>query len=173
MTTFLFRSITHLEMDEERYLEYLLSHYGDLGLSYSFPVTLSFINSPLIAGGGLMVIEEEHYALAGAVGYVIGTGANEFQDTDVCQIEIIHLLAAYRGTRLLLQLLLQLLMKMREDGPHVQRVQFWAKPSERGTAKLFARIARMSGGQCTPRGDLTLYSVPYESLHQYCHSLVR
>ncbi|WP_270171142.1 hypothetical protein [Paenibacillus sp. SYP-B4298] len=173
MSEFLFRSITHLEMDEERYLEYILSNYGDLGLDYSFPVALSFMHSPLLAGGGLIVFGEDPYIPVGVAGYVIGTGSNEFQDRDVCQIEIIHLLEPYRGTRLFLQLFMQLLENLRDHEPQVQRVQFWVKPTEPRMLRLLSRMLRLPGGQCDQRSHLALYSVPYESLWNYGQALTR
>lgn len=167
--SFLFRPV-EIEMDHEAYAKFLIRHHDELGLPYAFPHKLSFLGSPLLYGKGLLIIDEESYELAGAAGFVYGTGADEFGDRSLCQIEIAFLRKDVRGTTLFLRGMRALLELMRSEAGDAEArvVQFWLT-AEQSRSRLYAdKLLALPGAEATPADGLTRCVIPFRALDRYC-----
>jgi hypothetical protein len=162
-----------LEMDHEAYMKYLLQHYQELGLTYSFSLSLSFLGSPLLFGKAMLIFNEESYQIVGAAGYVYGTGANAYKDQHVCQIEIAFIQREYRCTALFLQGLQALTELIRTDNPKVEQVQFWASTDHVELKRIFSKFSALPGSTQSIVNQLTLYTVELRQLDMYCQRLRR
>lgn len=160
-----------LEMDFELYVHFLLQHHDQLNLPYAYGMKLSFIGSPLLLGKAMLMFDEETYRLAGAAGCVYGTGAGDFEDRHICQIEVMYICDEDRGGLLFAQALHTLLDWVRTDNPAVERVQFWASADDE--SRLFARFAALPGASRTINNRLALYAAPFEALESHLRSYRR
>ncbi len=160
-----------LEMDHEAYMNFLLQHHEELQLPYSFSLKLSFMSSPLIMGRAMLVFSEEPYQIVGAVGFVYGTGANDYEDQHVCQIEIAFIEKLYRGSLLFSHGLQALIDLISVDNPDVQQIQFWASTDNKDLSKLFSKFSAWSGSTQTTVNNLILYTLSFPMLEAYCHHL--
>ncbi|MBB6635259.1 hypothetical protein [Cohnella thailandensis] len=155
------------EPDHAAYTKFLIRHQNELNLPYSFPVKLSFIAAPLLYGQALLILEEESYEIAGAAGFVLGTGANEYEDTNVCQIEVAFLREGYRSSTLFARALRVLLESIRVMNPAVETVQFWAPADLDSAKRLYTRWRGLPGSSVRIEGSLALYSVSFEELDRF------
>ncbi|MCS7459810.1 hypothetical protein N0M98_06610 [Paenibacillus doosanensis] len=155
-------------MDFEAYVKYLLQRHDELNLPYSFAVKLGFLGSPLIFGKAMLIWNEEPYELAGAAGFVYGTGANQYEDRHICQIEVAFIDKAYRGTTLFLRGLQELLRLIRSDNPEAVQVQFWVPAGDTGLAGLLSKFGRLPGSTQSVVNELVLYTVVMDELETYC-----
>src|SRR5690606_21802189 len=89
----------------EEYLLFLMRHYEELGLPYDFEMTLSFIGNPMWEGNALIAREQMTETVLGAIGFVFGTGADQFEDKDICQVEIVYIDKVWRRSPLFLRML--------------------------------------------------------------------
>ncbi|GAA3407005.1 hypothetical protein ACFFNY_00005 [Paenibacillus hodogayensis] len=165
--TYLFRSC-ELEMDYEAYVRFLLQHHDELNLPYSFSLKMSFFSSPLFLGRALLVYTEEPYEIVGAAGFVYGTGANDYEDRHICQVEIAFLRKGYRRTSLFLRGLQTLLALAKEGNPEVERIQFWLAADQQGLKRLLTKFAALPGSTSSVVNNLTLHSVSIRELEAYC-----
>ncbi|UJF33849.1 hypothetical protein [Paenibacillus hexagrammi] len=150
-------------------MKYLLEHDHELNLPYSFAVKLSFVSSPLVFGKAMLIFSEEPYEIVGAAGFVYGTGANEYEDREVCQVEVAFIQEEFRHTSLFVQGLLALVEMIKEGNPDVERIQFWASASaEKESERLFSKLSVLQGGTKSVVNDLALYTVPFHALETYC-----
>lgn len=171
--SFAFRLCT-LEMDFDAYVTFLLRHDRELGLPYPFPVKLSFLSSPLILGKAMLVISEEPYDIVGAAGFVYGTGPRDYEDRDVCQIEVAFLREGCRRSLLFARGLQALVAEMKAGNPDVSQVQFWAPAApEEPQERLFGRLSALPGASRAVVNDLALYTVPFVELERYSRRLNR
>lgn len=159
-----FRQV-ELEMDHETYMKFLIGHHDGLNLPYAFPHKLGFLSSPLLYGKALLILDEESYEPVGAAGFVYGTGADEFQDRGLCQIEVAFLRQEYRGKPLFAGALLALLELMQRGAGEVEvrAAQFWLKP-EQARTRLFAKLLALPGAEATPVDGMLRCVVPYGEL---------
>ncbi|KQO15763.1 hypothetical protein [Paenibacillus sp. Leaf72] len=164
--SFIFRPCA-LEMDEEAYAAFLIQHHAELNLPYSFPMKLSFMGGPLILGKGLLLFREEPYEIAGAAGFVCGTGEHDYEDQHICQIEIAFIRKEYRGTRLFAHGLNALIELMKESSPGVQQVQFWVRADDRQLDRLLSKFTALQGASKSPVNHLMLYKIPFSELEGY------
>ncbi|THF72708.1 hypothetical protein [Cohnella fermenti] len=157
-----------MEPDHAAYVKFLIRHHDELNLPYSFPVKLSFFSSPLMFGQAILILEEDSYEIVGAAGYVLGTGAGEYEDRHICQIEAAYLREPYRGTTMFVRALRALLESVRSLNPDVRVVQFWT-PADLGSVEaLWSRWSRLPGAETRREGSLAFYSVPLAELERFC-----
>lgn len=157
-----------LEMDYGAYIKFLIRHHDELNLPYSFAMKLSFLSSPLMMGKAMLVMQEEPYQIVGAAGFVYGTGANDYEDRHVCQVEVAFIRKEYRNTCLFARGLQALLEQMKAGNPNVELVQFWVPAEHRGLDKLFSKFAERVGTTGSTGDSLALYQVTYDKLDNYC-----
>jgi len=160
-----------LEMDNLSYIRFLLRHHDQLNLPYSFAAKLSFISGPLLFGKALLVYSEEPYEVVGAAGFVYGTGADEFQDREVCQIEVVFLRKEARNALLFRNLMIELLHAMKEEGLDVRKVQFWAVEGHKAYGSMLSKLARLPDSQIKAVNELSLYSLSFQQLERYCERI--
>lgn len=167
MQTFEFRRCKN-ELDHDNYMQFLLRHHDELNLPYPFAVKLSFISSPLLIGQAMLIWSDEPYEIAGAAGFVYGTGANQYEDRDICQVEIAFLRRLYRQTSLFAQGLLALLQAIEAGNPDVRLVQFWAKPEQLEAERLFAKLHSLPGSHRFIVNELACQQIDFRELRSYC-----
>lgn len=156
-------------MHEQQYVEFLLEHYQDLNLPYSFPVSLSFIASPLFtAEGGCFLCFNEENEVIGALGYIHGTGENQYEDTDIIQIQIIYFLEEHRKTTLFLQTLQFLIQHIVQSGKEVKEFRFWT-PANDKLHRLLSKIADKTNSSETIFGPLDEYRASFSTWHAYAN----
>lgn len=165
---FQFRPCT-FEMDYEAYMRFLLQHHEELNLPYPFPVKLGFMSSPLIFGSALLLIAEESYEIAGAAGFVYGTGPNQYEDRHVCQVEVAFLRREYRRASLFAQGLQVLLGQMKAGNPDIEQVQFWVPEGQAELEKLFSKLSGLPGANRFRVNGLTCHQIPFRELEAYAH----
>ncbi|TMV50926.1 hypothetical protein FE783_09710 [Paenibacillus mesophilus] len=168
---FQFRPCT-VEMDYKAYIHFLLQHHAGLNLPYPFAMKLSFISSPLLFGKGMLIIDEEPYEIAAAAGFVYGTGANEYKDRHICQVEVAFIRSEYRRTFLFIRGLQALVDEMKAGNPDVEQVQFWTSAEQGESEKLFSKFGALPGSTKTLVNDLAFYTVPFRELEALCRRFI-
>ncbi|RNB83386.1 hypothetical protein EDM56_22235 [Brevibacillus fluminis] len=148
------------EMDYQNYLEFLLEHYRDLHLPYPFPVSLSFIASPvLMQQGSILCFDESEDRNIGALGYILGTGENHYQDTHVVQIQAVYLLEPYRSHTVFrkgLQFFTDHIVKQHE----VSEIRFFA-PADDKLHRLLTKVSERIATRETDSGPLNEYRAAF------------
>jgi hypothetical protein len=158
-----------MEMDFDQYIKFLLQHHDELNLPYSFSMKLSFISSPLIFGKAVLIFNEDPYEIAGAAGFVYGTGANSFEDKHICQIEVAFLQKAYRHKFLFVHGLQAMVATIKADNPEVELVQFWVSPDQKELDRLLAKFSALPGSTKSRVNSLDFYQIPFHELEAFCH----
>ena len=150
-------------------MKFLIRHHDELGLPYAFPHKLSFIGSPLLHGKALLMIDEASYEFVGASGFVYGTGADEFTDRSLCQIEIAFLRQDARCTMTFIRGLRALLELIRGEAgdTDVLTVQFWLTAMQ-GRAGVFAKLLALPGAEAIPEGGMLRCVIPMQTLERLC-----
>src|SRR5690554_4339632 len=115
--------VCELEMDHEAYVTFMVHHHNELNLPYTFATKLGFVSSPLLLGKAMIVLDEDAYEIVAAVGYVYGTGADDYEDKTVCQIEVAFIEQGHRNMTLFMRGLQALIQVITVDNPAVRRVQ--------------------------------------------------
>lgn len=118
-------------------------------------------------GKSLLLFSEEPYEIAGAAGFVCGTGEHDYEDQHICQIEIAFIRKEYRGTRLFAHGLNALIELMKKTSPGVQQVQFWVRADERQLGRLLSKFTALRGASKSPVNHLMLYKIPFSELEGY------
>lgn len=157
-----------LEMDFTAYIKFLIQHQAELNLPYSFAMKLSFIASPLIFGKAMLVFSEEPYQIVGAAGFVYGTGAEEYNDRHVCQVEVAFLKSEHRRTTLFMRSLQKLVELIKAGEPAVQQLQFWAPADDADLNKLLSNFLAWSGSTSNVTNNMAFYTIPFRELESYC-----
>lgn len=160
-------SICSMERYQEKFIEFLLEHYSQLQLPYSFPVSLSFIASPVIMNKeAFLCFDEETEDIVGAFGVIFGTGEDQYQDTHIVQIQIAYIVEGHRRTRLFLeglQFLMQYIVYLDEG---VTEFRFWA-PADDGLRRLFGKLAERTASRETAFGLLDEYRGTFADWQAY------
>lgn len=156
------------ELDHDNYMQFLLRHHDELNLPYPFAVKLSFISSPLLIGQAMLIWSDEPYDIVGAAGFVYGTGANQYEDRHVCQVELAFLQRPYRQTSLFAQGLQALIELIEAGNPDVRLVQFWANPERLASERLFAKLHSLPGSHRLHVNDLVCQQIDFHELQNYC-----
>jgi len=155
------------EMDYEAYMRFLLEHDSELNLPYAFGMKLSFVSSPIALGQGMLILAEETGEVVGAVGFVYGTGVHEYEDREVCQIEVAFLREEYRGRLSFRNALRALVDQIQAGNPDVKTVQFWVPAGDEELRLLFAKLVALPGSTQSRVNDLDLYKLSYAELASY------
>lgn len=148
----------------QKYLEFLLEHYRELNMPYSFPVTFSYIASPAFMEQEAILCYSGEYDVIGAIGYIIGTGEQDYQDTYVAQIQIAFFLEPYRGTLLFVRAMQFLTQHIAQIPHEVKELRFWA-PADDQLRSLFAKLAERTTTVETENGILEEYRAPFSAWH--------
>ncbi|GIP33417.1 hypothetical protein [Paenibacillus sp. J2TS4] len=151
---------------DKKYLEFLLEHYTQLNLPYSFPAALSFLASPILMEAEAFLCFNEDYETIGALGYIYGTGENQYEDTQVVQIQIVFLLEEYRRTRLFLQGLQYLTQYIAQLDREVREIRFWA-PADNDLRKLCTKVAERKTTAESVFGEIDEYRASFQAWHSY------
>lgn len=154
-------------MDHDAYVSFLIQHHDELRLPYSFATKLTFVCSPLLFGKAMIVLDEDAYEIAGVVGYVYGTGADDYEDMRICQIEVAFIQQEYRGATLFMKGLKALIDVIQVDNPAVQQVQFWTPADQMDLDRLFSHFMALPDATKSIVNDRAFYTLPFESLEMY------
>lgn len=150
-------------MYEQKYIEFLLEHYKELNLPYSFPVGLSFISSPVLLKGEIFLAFNDDYEVIGALGYIHGTGENEYEDKEIVQIQAVYIVEEYRNTLLFIKGLQHIIQHIALTKQAVKEFRFWTAADD-GMRRLCAKIADRRG---TKDGRIDEYVAPYSAWKKY------
>jgi hypothetical protein len=161
------------ETDHETYFRFLIEHHDQLKLPYPYAVKLSFISSPLLYGGSMLIYSGHPRRVIGAAGCVYGTGPNDYEDRQICQVETVFLQKTYRRSRVFLQGLQYLLNMILADNPAVETVQFWTAADDLELQRLFSKLSSLPDSSHTISNSLMLYSISFQELRNYCQRLTR
>lgn len=165
--------ICDLEMDYKSYVKFLLTHHNELNLPYPFAMKLSFLSSPLLFGKAIYILNDDPYEIVGAAGYVYGTGAKEYTDREVCQIEVAFLKKEYRTPLLFIQGLQYLISKIKEGNPDVKTVQFWISEEDEYLKRLFSKFLDLSGSNKAIVNNLALYTIVFKEFEQFVNRFIK
>ncbi|WP_240415880.1 hypothetical protein [Paenibacillus periandrae] len=163
--------ISQFEMDMELYIAFLLEHHDELNLPYSFAMKLSFIASPLVLGKALMIFNEEPYEMIGTAGFVYGTGAHDYEDQHICQVEVAFIQKAYRRTSVFAKGLKELVQAIKADNEAVQQVQFWTPVDQPELDRLLGRFTLLPHATKSIVNNMAFYTIPFDELESYCNRL--
>lgn len=155
------------ERYQEKYISFLLEHYSALNLPYSFPVTLSYIASPVLMTEEAILFFDHNDELAGALGYIYGTGEEQYQDTDIVQLQTLFLLDKYRGTRLFLEGLQYLTQYLAQLDREITELRFWVPAHDSQLRRLCGKLAQRTASSETAFGMIDEYRVSLPQLQQY------
>ncbi len=154
------------ELYQQKYLDFLLEHYQQLNLPYSFPVSLSFIASPFLLGDDAFLVFNDDEELIGAFGYVLGTGENQYEDTHIVQLQTVFFLEQHRCSLVLLRTLQFLTQYIAKLETEVTELRFWTAADE-SSRKLFGKIAERTSSVETVFGEIDAYQVPFSKWQSY------
>jgi len=146
------------EVYQERYILFLLQHYEDLQSPYPFPISLSYLASPILMRNEAIICFDEDHNVIGALGYIHGTGEHNYEDTHVIQIQSLYLLEPYRRSRLFLEglrFLIQHLEQLYKPAP-VSEIRFWA-PSSPYLRRLLSKLATRTFPSHSEAGTIDEY----------------
>src|SRR5690606_17619375 len=104
----------------------------------------------------------------GAAGFVYGTGAHEYEDREICQIEVAYIRPEYRSGALFRGGLRALVDLIGSGNPDVTTVQFWVPAGDESLRRLLAQLAALPESSVSRVNDLDLYKLPYAELASYC-----
>lgn len=155
-------SICNTEDAREKYIQFLLQHYEELNQPYSFPVTLSYISSPLLMEGTAILCTTVDGETIGALGYIQGTGEHDYEDVHIVQLQTVFLLKPFRGSRLFLRAIQFLAGHLAEQRLQPSEIRFWV-PNEPSLLKLCSRFSKPFTGN----DDLTEFRVPFARLQAF------
>ncbi|MCQ6562368.1 hypothetical protein [Paenibacillus mendelii] len=151
---------------QERYISFMLEHYKELNLPYPFPVSLSFIASPILMKEDAILFFDSDDEIAGALGFIYGTGDNNYQDTHIVQIQTIFIVEQHRRTRLLLEAIQYLTQFLEQTDKNVTELRFWT-PAEDGLRRLCAKLAKREAVMDTALGSIDEYRASLAHWHDY------
>ncbi|WP_169085703.1 hypothetical protein [Paenibacillus sp. PL91] len=150
---------------QEKYIEFLLENYEKLNLNYSFPVSLSYLSSPIFMDREAILLLDEDEVI-GAVGYIHGTGEQQYEDIHVVQIQVVFLLEKYRRGRIFMQALQFLGQHLAQLKQPPQELRFWV-PDSAGLDKICARFAQKISEMQTDFGVIAHYSADFTNYHSF------
>ncbi|WP_221443732.1 hypothetical protein [Paenibacillus sp. JGP012] len=162
-------------MYQHRYMDFLLAHYSELNLPYSFSTTLSYISSPLFMTGSAILCFDEEDETAGAFGFIHGTGEQNYEDQHVVQLQVAFIVNKHRGSQIFIEGL-RFLVQHLDDHVHevvpVQEIRFWA-PHDGSMHRLFSKFAEQVSSKTLGAGTLSAYAVKLAELRAYLASFER
>jgi hypothetical protein len=155
-------SVSATAVYQEQYIQFLLQHYKELCLPYPFPVTLSYLSSPLLMEGESVLCRNEDGETVGAVGYIHGTGEQDYEDTEVIQLQIVFLHHSCRGSRLLLRTAQFLAQHWSQLKQPPSEIRFWI-PSAPTLLRLCSRFAK----RFSETADLTEFRASFQDFKTF------
>lgn len=158
------------EIYQEKYMSFLLEHYSELNLPYPFPITLSYIASPVLMKEEAMLAFNDQDELVAALGYIYGTGENLYKDSHIIQIQTVFLVDEQRRTRLFFEGLQFLTQHLAELDKEVTEIRYWV-PAQNELRQLFDKLAQRTSSNPTPYGLIDEYVAPLSHWLQYVRLL--
>ncbi|GED33053.1 hypothetical protein [Brevibacillus centrosporus] len=160
-------SVCATEFYMQNYLEFLLENYSKLNLPYSFPVTLSYIASPAFMEQIAILCYSDDHEMIGTIGCILGTGENDYQDTHIAQIQVIHFLEPFRRTLLFLRTMQFFTQHLAQLPVDIRELRFWA-PSDDYLRPLFSKLAKQTAVVETDHGGTLIeYRASFSDWHSY------
>lgn len=160
-------SVCSTYMYHSTYMDFMLEHYTDLGLPYPFLEALGYIASPLLMGKEAILAFDEDDQLAGAFGYIHGTGERDYEDEQIIQIQSVYIKETHRCTGLFAQGLQFLLEHLALQEPAVEELRFWT-PGSADHHKLFSKFATLIVNKSSGASSrIEEYRVSLEELKTY------
>lgn len=159
-------SVCRTMLQEHRYIDFLLARYDELNLPYSFPVSLSYLASPLLMGGTAILCYDRKDELCGALSYIHGTGEHNYEDRDIIQIQVAYLADSCRSTRRFYEGLRFLTKHLAGQEENIQEICFWA-PGNARNRRLFCKFAEPVATAQQPEGPLDGYRICMKQLQDY------
>jgi len=124
----------------DEYFMLLLQHYEELSLPYDFEMSFGFIGNPILQGNALVAIDPDTGLAVAALGFVFGTGADRFENAQICQVEAVCISQAYRHTMLFYAMLRRFAHSMAEQYPDTSAIQFWSPADRCDLRRLFGKF---------------------------------
>ncbi|MCP1132497.1 hypothetical protein NKT34_04290 [Paenibacillus polysaccharolyticus] len=162
-------------MYQHRYMDFLLAHYSELNMPYSFSTTLGYISSPLFMTGSTILCFDDEDETAGAFGFIHGTGEHNYEDQHVIQLQVAFVVSQHRGSRIFiegLRFLVQHLDEYADEVVPVEEIRFWAL-HEVSMHRLFSKFAARMSSTTVEAGMLNAYAVKLVELRAYLASFER
>lgn len=149
------------------YFLLLMRNYPDLGLPYPFDMTLSFVGNPICAGDALIARNAKSGETVGALGFVFGTGADEYTDRSVCQVEALYVKPGWRQTAVPALLLLHFADYLEQCRPGIERIQFWSPADLPALDRLFRKFSEGIKTSEKSFGRIRLYETDVHRIAAY------
>ncbi|WP_068775879.1 hypothetical protein [Paenibacillus sp. FJAT-26967] len=159
-------SVCSTEAYQEKYLTFLLDHYSELNLPYSFPMTLTFLASPILVKEEAFLCFNDEDEVVGAFGYIFGTGENNYEDSNVVQIQTMFIKEPYRTSRLFLETMQYVMQYMAQLNRKVTEICFWT-PVRDDLHTLLNKLFKQTAAQDTIYGRLEQYRASFSELYEY------
>lgn len=160
------------ESELEQYILYMLEHKQDIHSAFTAKRIIHFMKEQLLYGQAVMVLNHQSEAIA-AAGFVYGTPENGFMDPDTIRVEMVHIIPAYRGTRLFLQGIVWLARYLEQHAPAAKQVQFYSESKPAQYSRLFWKLADLIVTEPTRFGLEDEFQTTVERLRQWESKLVR
>ncbi|MGO4344507.1 hypothetical protein AB4Z45_03305 [Paenibacillus sp. MCAF9] len=154
------------ESYQDKYLVFLLEHYKELKLPYSYPISLSFLASSVLMKKEAFLCFNEEDEIIGAFGYICGTAENQYEDTHVAQIQIVFIVDEYRRSRLFLESLQFLTQYIAQLSEPIIDFRFWV-PVDLRLHKLLSKIAERKNTWETVQGVIDEYHASFSEWQTY------
>ncbi len=154
-------------MYQRKYMDFLLEHYENLNLPYSFPVSFTFMASPLLMEHSAVILcLDDDGEAAGAISYIRGTGEGNYENLEVLQVQVAYLIEPIRRTTAFLHGLRFLANYMEEEAGDVRELVFWSS-RDAYLSRLFGKFAAVTSVEGTHAGTLLAYRTTREQLQAY------
>lgn len=159
-------SVCSTHMYQFNYIDFVLEHYRELNLPYAFPAALSYIASPLLMESEPILGFDDEDQVVGALGYIHGTGENNYADRHIVQLQAAYIVERHRRTGLFVQGLQFLLQHLALQEEKVEELRFWTEntPSNR---RLYTKFAKRFASADNDSGSLDAYRVSTSELQAY------
>lgn len=155
---------------QHHYIDFLLARYNDLNLKYPFPVSLSYMASPLLMDGAAILCFDDKDEICGACGYIHGTGEKDYEDRHIIQIQVAYLAESCRSTRWFFEGLRFLAEHLSDQEEEIQEILFWV-PGDSPNRRLYSKFAELTSTVEQPGSSLAGYRVHIAQLQDYLSSL--
>jgi hypothetical protein len=153
-------------MYQDIYIDFLLRHYEKLNLPYSFQVSLSYIASPIFMDKDCILLWDSKDEPVGALGFIYGTGEQDYKDKHIVQIQTFFLKEDFRSGRLFLQASQFFSQYLAQLNHAVTELRFWV-PVQPSLQRLCAKIAKRTSVQETDCGLIEEYRIDFASWHAF------
>lgn len=158
------------DSDDQLWDEYfllLMRRYEDLGLPYDFDMTLSFIGNPIVSGNAFIARSLQSGETIGALGFVFGSGADQYTDESLCQIEVLYIEEGWRHTKLLAQMLLEFVEFEKHRHRPIERIQFWSPADRSDLHRMFTKFSDCIRTNEKSFGRISLYQSTMDRIAKY------